>query len=212
MQYLYRNTLISKNISKILLVAWSLCLLLLKPLGRPRPRSITDLKQMEWTSVKKGWVYQRKKHLFLPTTWSPKYLVLYTAPIPALAIYEQRSDAMPPYAPLLHLELTAGDILVSTVGIVGKSGGSGGLFGYLADSMSSRKASIVSALSRRGSFRDLTDRSSHDSSTDASISSQNTKTKSYKERMLDEQGFMITRQSSSGSVTLKVHTRGISMR
>jgi len=167
---------------------------------------------MEWTSVKKGWVYQRKKHLFLPTTWSPKYLVLYTAPIPALAIYEQRSDAMPPYAPLLHLELTAGDILVSTVGIVGKSGGSGGLFGYLADSMSSRKASIVSALSRRGSFRDLTDRSSHDSSTDASISSQNTKTKSYKERMLDEQGFMITRQSSSGSVTLKVHTRGISMR
>lgn len=35
-------------------------------------------------------------------------MVLYSKPCPALALYEQRSDSVPPYAPALHLELNAG--------------------------------------------------------------------------------------------------------
>lgn len=60
---------------------------------------------MEWEEVKSGWVYQKKKFLLISNKWTPKYLVLYKTPIPALALYEQRSDAKPPYAPLLHLDL-----------------------------------------------------------------------------------------------------------
>lgn len=155
---------------------------------------------MEWTSVKKGWVYQRKKHLFLPTSWSPKYLVLYSAPIPALAVYEQRSDAMPPYAPLLHIDLTSGDVIVTTVNVGGS--GRAGWMSQLAEgigsSVASRKASIVSALSRKGSFRNLGEASA------STVCLDEKKTKSYKERMLDEQGFMVSRSHSSQSPSLKV--------
>lgn len=59
-----------------------------------------------WTEVKKDWVYQRKKTLTFFKSWQPRYMVLYSKPTPALALYEQRSDSVAPYAPLLHLELT----------------------------------------------------------------------------------------------------------
>lgn len=148
---------------------------------------------MEWTSVKKGWVYQRKKHLLLPTSWSPKYVVLYSGPVPALAVYEQRSDAMPPYAPLLHLELTGGHVSVSTAH--GSSNG-GGFWAGLSQSVASRRASITSALSRRGSFRDLNAAAASDA--------ESQKSKSYKERVLDEQGFMIHREPVDGQPGLKL--------
>lgn len=60
---------------------------------------------MEWEEVKSGWVYLKKKFLLVSNKWTPKYLVLYKTPVPALAVYEQRSDAKPPYAPILHLDL-----------------------------------------------------------------------------------------------------------
>lgn len=59
----------------------------------------------DWNAVRKGWVYQRKRGILFVTNWSPKYLVLYSQPIPALALYEQRSDATPPYAPIMHIDL-----------------------------------------------------------------------------------------------------------
>lgn len=59
----------------------------------------------EWVEIKKDWVYQRKK-TFVFKSWNPRYMVLYSRPCPALALYEQRSDSVPPYAPILHLELT----------------------------------------------------------------------------------------------------------
>jgi hypothetical protein len=60
----------------------------------------------EWIEVKKDWVYQRKK-TFVFKSWNPRYMVLYSKPCPALALYEQRSDSVSPYAPALHLELSA---------------------------------------------------------------------------------------------------------
>lgn len=60
----------------------------------------------EWVEVKKDWVYQRKK-TFVFKSWNPRYMVLYSRPCPALALYEQRSDSVPPYAPALHLELNS---------------------------------------------------------------------------------------------------------
>ena len=57
----------------------------------------------EWMEVKKDWVYQRKK-TFIFKSWNPRYMVLYCRPCPALALYEQRSDSVAPYAPILHLE------------------------------------------------------------------------------------------------------------
>jgi len=60
----------------------------------------------EWIEAKKDWVYQRKKTLFLKS-WSPRFMVLYSRPVAAIALYEQRSDSFPPYAPIFHVELTA---------------------------------------------------------------------------------------------------------
>jgi hypothetical protein len=140
---------------------------------------------MEWTDVKRGWVYQRKKHLLFSTTWTPKYLVLYSAPIPALAVYEQRSDAMPPYAPLMHLELVE-----VTVAPAGHTGDKKHWWNHLAEgigsNIASRKASIVSSLSRRSSVSNI----SH--------------TKSYKERILDDQGFTVTRQGTEHHSSIKL--------
>lgn len=59
----------------------------------------------DWVEVKKDWVYQRKKN-FIFKSWNPRYMVLYSKPCPALALYEQRSDSVAPYAPVMHLELT----------------------------------------------------------------------------------------------------------
>lgn len=155
---------------------------------------------MEWTAVKKGWVYQRKKHIFLPTSWSPKYLVLYTAPIPAIAVYEQRSDAMPPYAPLIHIDLTGGEVTVSTVTTAASRGGWWSQVAEgIGSSVASRRASIVSAVSRRGSFRDLGG---------APAARSEEKSKSYKERMLDEQGFVVHRHATPDKAAIKVHGVG----
>mgnify|MGYP000452772636 CR=1 FL=1 len=60
----------------------------------------------EWTEAKKDWVYQRKKTLFLKS-WTPRFMVLYSRPVAAIALYEQRSDSFPPYTPAFHIELTA---------------------------------------------------------------------------------------------------------
>ena len=60
----------------------------------------------EWIEIKKDWVYQRKK-TFIFKSWNPRYMVLYSRPCPALALYEQRSDSVSPYAPIMHLELTS---------------------------------------------------------------------------------------------------------
>lgn len=71
---------------------------------------------MEWKEVKRGWVYQRKNHLLgLTHSWSPRYLVVYQQPIPCLALYEQRSDAQPPYRPSLHWDLSGLNIRDETV-------------------------------------------------------------------------------------------------
>lgn len=60
---------------------------------------------MEWSAVKSGWLFERKGWWSLGRKWTPRYVVLYDEPVPALGIYEQRSDASPPYAPLRHLDL-----------------------------------------------------------------------------------------------------------
>lgn len=62
--------------------------------------------QAPWSEVKKDWVYQRKKTLIFKS-WQPRFMVLYRAPVPAVALYEQRSDSVPPYAPVLHMEINS---------------------------------------------------------------------------------------------------------
>lgn len=64
-----------------------------------------DNAETEWSEVNKGWAYQRRRHLLISTQWNPRWLVLYSKPIPAIAVYEQKSDARPPYTPILHLDL-----------------------------------------------------------------------------------------------------------
>lgn len=60
---------------------------------------------MEWIALKSGWLYERRNGLVLGARWTPRYVVLYSEPVPALGVYEQRSDAAPPYAPLRHVDL-----------------------------------------------------------------------------------------------------------
>ena len=71
------------------------------PLLSPSPQNSTP-----WIEVKKDWIYQRKKTLIFKS-WQPRFMVLYRGPVPAIALYEQRSDSVPPYAPALHVELSA---------------------------------------------------------------------------------------------------------
>ena len=59
---------------------------------------------MEWTTVKKGWLDVKSKFLFL-NIWHSKWIVLYSEPVAALAIYDQRDHAIPPYYPRYHLTL-----------------------------------------------------------------------------------------------------------
>jgi hypothetical protein len=66
----------------------------------------------EWIESKKGWVYERKRHLLISKQLIPRWMVLYSKPIPSLALYEQRSDAKPPYAPLVHYNLTEIDVVL----------------------------------------------------------------------------------------------------
>lgn len=60
---------------------------------------------MEWIALKSGWLYERKPGILLNGKWEPRWVVLYGEPVPAIGIYEQRSDATPPYAPLKHVDL-----------------------------------------------------------------------------------------------------------
>ena len=60
----------------------------------------------EWIDSKKGWVYERKRHLLFAKQMIPRWMVLYTKPLPSIALYEQRSDAKPPYTPIIHYNLT----------------------------------------------------------------------------------------------------------
>jgi hypothetical protein len=64
----------------------------------------------EWIESKKGWVYEKKRHLIFSKQLVPRWMVLYSKPVPALALYEQRSDARPPYAPYMHHNITEIDL------------------------------------------------------------------------------------------------------
>jgi hypothetical protein len=98
-----------------------------------------------WIEVKKDWVYQRKKTLIFKS-WQPRFMVLYRGPVPAVALYEQRSDSVPPYAPAIHVELSTG---VSVE--VWKTGGMGG--GELLDgNHTSRRGSMTSVASEQSRF------------------------------------------------------------
>lgn len=75
----------------------------------PKPQIVVN----EWVESKKGWVYERKRHLIFAKQMIPRWMVLYTKPLPSIALYEQRSDAKPPYTPLGHYNVT--EIIVSLV-------------------------------------------------------------------------------------------------
>lgn len=104
---------------------------------------------MEWVALKSGWLYERKPGLVIGKRWTPRWVVIYGEPVPALGIYEQRSDATPPYAPLRHLDLTL------ETKVTGEGVTSNGMLGWLRgrrDSMAEvrleedrRKDSIFSA-------------------------------------------------------------------
>lgn len=75
---------------------------------------IAPLCAMEWIALKSGWLYERKPGLLLNGKWEPRWVVLYGEPVPAIGIYEQRSDATPPYAPLRHVDLPPETIVRTT--------------------------------------------------------------------------------------------------
>lgn len=72
------------------------------------PTTVTN----EWIESKKGWAYEKKRHLIFSKQLVPRWMVLYSKPVPALALYEQRSDARPPYAPYMHHNITEIDLLL----------------------------------------------------------------------------------------------------
>ncbi|PJF16988.1 hypothetical protein PSACC_03222 [Paramicrosporidium saccamoebae] len=75
---------------------------------------------MEWVALKSGWLYERKPGIVLGRRWTPRWIVIYGEPVPALGIYEQRSDATPPYAPLRHLDLQPDTQISMEEGNLGK--------------------------------------------------------------------------------------------
>lgn len=103
----------------------------------------------DWIELKKDWIYQRKK-TFIFKSWNPRYMVLYSKPCPALALYEQRSDSFAPYAPILHLELSSN----LTIGAYGK-GGQGSHQDSLMSMASSRHPDDNNSEFRRGSITSL---------------------------------------------------------
>lgn len=136
----------------------------------------------DWIEVKKDWVYQRKK-TFVFKSWNPRYMVLYSRPCPALALYEQRSDSVPPYAPIFHLELTSN----LRIEPYGKS------------SQGSHQDSITSMAASRHP-EDHNSDVRRDSIT--SLVSENRSGKSKKR--MEESAFVITRNSSENQAPLKV--------
>lgn len=99
---------------------------------------------MEWVAIKSGWLYERKHGLVVARSKrrEPRWVVIYGQPVPALGVYEQRSDAIPPYAPLRHLDLPS-DTLISCPDAPRKKS----IFGFLGlgskDVPSSRASSIA---------------------------------------------------------------------
>lgn len=137
----------------------------------------------DWIEVKKDWVYQRKK-TFVFKSWNPRYMVLYSRPCPALALYEQRSDSVPPYAPVFHLELSE-NLRIEAYGKVSE--------GNHQDSCSSMAAS-----------RNLDDFNSENRrSSITSLVSDGRNAKSKKNQ--EDCAFSINRSGSNNLAPLKVH-------
>ena len=138
----------------------------------------------DWVEVKKDWVYQRKK-TFVFKSWNPRYMVLYSKPCPALALYEQRSDSVPPYAPILHLELSS-NLHIETYG---KSG------------QGSRQDSIISMTASQHP-EDINSDSRRDSITSLVSEIRSGKSK----KRMEESAFVITRSGTENQAPLKVIT------
>lgn len=138
----------------------------------------------DWVEIKKDWVYQRKK-TFVFKSWNPRYMVLYSKPCPALALYEQRSDSVPPYAPILHLELSS-NLKIGSYGKLGQ--------GSHQDSVTSMAASQHPDDAHSEPRRD-------------SITSLVSEIRSGKsKKRMEESAFVITRSGTENQAPLKVIT------
>lgn len=137
----------------------------------------------DWVEVKKDWVYQRKK-TFVFKSWNPRYMVLYSRPCPAIALYEQRSDSVAPYAPALHLELTS-NLRIEPYGKTNQESHQ--------DSMTlmgaSRHPDDVTAEARRGSITSLVSEARGGKS----------------KKNMEESALVITRSASENQAALKVN-------
>lgn len=136
----------------------------------------------DWIEVKKDWVYQRKKTFFFKS-WNPRYMVLYSKPCPALALYEQRSDSVPPYAPSLHLEITS-NLRIEPYGKLSQESHQDSMMSMAA----SRHPEDINSSTRRDSI--------------TSLVSENRSGKAKKR--LEETAFVITRSGSENQAPLKV--------
>lgn len=137
----------------------------------------------EWVEVKKDWVYQRKK-TFVFKSWNPRYMVLYSKPCPALALYEQRSDSFAPYAPTMHLELSA-NLRIEAYGKTNQSSHQDSMVSMVA----SRHPEDYNSEIRRGSITSLV------------ADSRNGRSKKNQE----DCAFVITRSGSDNLAPLKVN-------
>jgi hypothetical protein len=140
----------------------------------------------DWLEVKKDWVYQRKK-TFVFKSWNPRYMVLYSKPCPALALYEQRSDSVAPYAPVLHLELTS-NLRIEAYG----KNSAGNQHESMMSMASSRHPDDHHSDARRGSI--------------TSLVSESRGPKSKKN--MEENALVIVRPGSEKQIPLKVSSKG----
>lgn len=141
----------------------------------------------DWLEVKKDWVYQRKK-TFVFKSWNPRYMVLYSKPCPALALYEQRSDSVAPYAPVLHLELTS-NLRIEAYG----KNSAGNQHESMMSMASSRHPDDHHSDARRGSI--------------TSLVSESRGPKSKKN--MEENALVIVRPGSEKQIPLKVSSKGV---
>lgn len=137
----------------------------------------------DWIELKKDWVYQRKK-TFIFKSWNPRYMVLYSKPCPALALYEQRSDSVAPYAPVLHLELSA-NLRIEAYGTSGQGSHQDSLMSMAA----SRHPDDANSEYRRGSITSLVSDSR----------AGNTK------KHMEKSALVVTRSGSDTQPPMKVH-------
>lgn len=59
---------------------------------------------MEWKSSKKGWLSLKVDYILVGVNQT-KWVVLYSKPVPSIAIYDERAQSQPPYCPRHHLTL-----------------------------------------------------------------------------------------------------------